>query len=301
VDETIFVDFKMNLINVNRIINADIIAGIDNSLENRYTFRVIRESKNVIPSTTGEKVILTRDKSKSQGIILYEELQEGIFDEINNIIDANQLLSKGKPQFMLGLPLYYRIYAERQHVNYNIEMFELLTKTGAMDFYAPFLFWMTRLPADRIVRILFEIYDQCKSPKINNLIKILILLGDEAIEVFSKLFESKYQRVIQKPDFYYTFYKLKKSKKENLILRVLNETRKSKLQLSQQPKDYSFGELVDNNHLSINQLSNECLNVFNGKISQRSVARDLDFLAYGNEMVINRSIIDELKKNSRIG
>lgn len=300
IDETIFVDFKMNLTSVNRIINADIIAGIDNTRENKLTFKVIKESKNVIYSNIGEKIILTRDKSGTQGTLLYEELQEGIFDEINNIVDANQLLAKGKPQFMLGSLLYYRIYAERQHVNYNIDTFELLAKAGMMEFYAPFLYWITRLPADRIVKILFEIYDQCKAPKINNLIKIVILLGVEAIEVFGGLFESKYERVSQKPDFYYSFLELKKSKKVNLILRALKVTNNSKLELLNKEKEYTFGDLLDNNNLSINNLSNECLSIFNGKITQRSVARELDFLAYGNEIVNNRKIIDELKKNNRI-
>lgn len=300
IDETIFVDFKMNLINVNRMVNADIIAGIDNTQENKVTLKVIKESKNIIHPYTGEKIVLTRDKSESKGTFLYEELQEGIFDEINNIVEANQLLSKGTFQFMLGLPLYYRIYAERQHVNFNIDRFELLAKTGVMDFYAPFLFWITRLPADRIVKILLELYNQCKSPKINNLIKMVILLGDEAIQHFNRLFESKYERIIQKPDFYYTFQEFKKSKKEDPILRTLRGTKNTKLELFNKEKEYTFGDFLNNKNLSINQLSNECLNVFNGKISQRSVARDLDFLAYGNEIMNNRSIIDELKKNSKI-
>jgi hypothetical protein len=296
IDETIFVDFKMNLINVNRTVNADLIAGIDNAQENKITFKVFKESKNVIHSNTETKLILTRDKSESQGTLVYEELQEGIFDEINNIIDANQLLSKGRSQFMLGLPLYYRIYAERQHVNFNINRFELLAKTGLMDFYAPFLFWMTRLPADRIVKILLELYEQCKSPKINNLIKMLILYGEEAVQYFNNLLDAKYSRLVQKPDFYYTFLELKRSKKTDPILRVLKASKNSKIEIFNSDKEYTFGDILDNNSLAINQLSQECLNVFNGKISQRSVARDLDFLAYGYEILENRSITEELKK-----
>lgn len=298
IDETIFVDFKMNLTSLNRINNADIIAGIDNTRENKATFKVIKESKNVLSSNLGDKIILTRDKSGSQGTLYYEELKEGIFDEINNIVDANKLLAKGNPQFMLGSSLYYRIYAERQHVNYNIDTFELLAKAGMIEFYAPFLFWITRLPAERIVKLLHEIYDQCKSPKINNLIKILILLGDEAVAVFDELFKSKYERIIQKPEFYYSFQESMRSKKTNLILRALKITKNNKIELLNKEKEYNIGELLENNNLAINILSIDCMNVFNGNVSRRAVARDLDFLAYGNEIIQNKKIIEELSKKT---
>jgi len=113
IDETIFIDFKMNLINVNRTTNADIIAGVDNTKKNELVFTVSKPTKTIKSSKTGENLVLTRDKSLSTGTLYYETLDEGIFDEINNILDANDLLSKGNQKFMLGAALYYRIYAER--------------------------------------------------------------------------------------------------------------------------------------------------------------------------------------------
>jgi len=44
--------------------------------------------------------------------MLHEELSDGLFDEINNVIEANTLLSGGKDAFFLGESIYYRIYAE---------------------------------------------------------------------------------------------------------------------------------------------------------------------------------------------
>lgn len=296
IEETIFVDFKMNLTNVNRTKNADLIAGIDTTKENNLSFYVNKGPKIIKIGKEGEKVILTRDKSESQATLVYEELQEGIFDEINNIIDANRLLAKDNSQFMLGARLYYRIYAERQHVIYSIDNFELLARTAMMEFYSPFLFWLMKLPAKSIAGLLFNVYDQCKSPMIHNLVKIIILLGEEAIVLFSELFEKKYERIVQKPDYYYTFYKLKRSIKSNPILKSLNANHNNKLQLSHNNSVFTYGDFIKNNSLSVNNLSYECLNIFKGIYAQRSIARELDYLAYGLNLVNNQKITDELNK-----
>lgn len=295
IDEPIFVNFKMNLINVNRTTNADIIAGVDNTKENDLVFSVSKTTKNIKSSKYGDNVVLTRDKSLSSGTLYYETLDEGIFDEINNILDANDLLSKGNNRFMLGASLYYRIYAERQYVTFNIARFELLTKTGMINLYAPFLFWLSKLPEKNIANILVDCFDNAKSPKINNLIKLSILLGTEISDFFIELFEKRYSKVVQKPDHYYTFKKLRKSKKKNLILQSLNITRNKKITFLN--KDYSIGDLIENNTMAINNLSNACMSVFNGISRNRGLARDLDFLAYGEVIIKKKTgIINELKK-----
>ena len=296
IEETIFVDFKMSLTNVSKTKNADIIAGIDNSKINDATFSVSKSSRVVKVSKVGEKIILTRDKSESQGTILYEELQEGIFEEINNIIDANRLLAKNTNQFMLGAPIYYRIYAERNHVNYNISNFELFAKTAMKEFYSPFLFWLNKLPENNIAKILFEIYDQSKTPRIHNLIKIIILLGEEAIVLFTELFNKKYERVVQKPDFYYTFNKLCKSTKANSILKSLNTNNNKRMQLFNNSREYNYGDFLKDNALAINTLSRECINVFNGTYEQRATTRELDYLAYGPQLINNQKVIDAVKE-----
>lgn len=295
IDDTIFVDFKMNFINVNRTKNADIIAGVDNTKENELVFNVSKTPKKIVASTKGEEVVVTRDKSLSSGTIYYETLDEGIFDEINNILDANDLLSKGNNKFMLGASLYYRIYAERQFITYNIDRFELLTKTGMINLYAPFLFWLSKLPEKNIANILIECFNNAKSPKINNLVRIAILLGQETSEFFLALFEKKYLHVVQKPDHYYTFKKLIKSKKTNMILKALNFTNNRKIEILN--KSYLVSDLLNNNTSAINNLSNACLSVFNGNSIDRGIARELDYLAYGEALIEkNKGIIDELRK-----
>lgn len=295
IDEPIFVDFKMNLINVNKTTNADIVAGIDNAKENDLVFSVSKTPKEIKASKKGENVVVTRDKTLSSGTLYYETLDEGIFDEINNLLDANDLLSKGNNRFMLGASLYYRIYAERQYVTYNIERFELLTRTGMINLYAPFLFWLSKLPEKNIANILLDCFNHAKSPKINNLIKISILLGPEITDFFLELFDQKYLKIVQKPDHYYTFTKLIKSKKKNIILKALNVTRNKNIEFSN--KNFLIGELIDNNANAINNLSNACLSVFNGNSKDRGITRDLDFLAYGDALIKKKAgIITELER-----
>lgn len=295
IDDTIFIDFSMNLINVNRIKNVDLIAGIDNAKSNNLIFTVNKESKKVVFSDEGEKINLTRNRAEASGPFYYEELTEGIFDEINNIIDANRILSKGNHQFMLGEALYYRIYSERQHVNFSIETFEMLARTGAMNFYGPFLYWLIKLPPTNIVNILIEIYDQSKSPNIHNLTKVLLILGNEALAIFSKLFEERYKNVAQKPDFYYTFLDQLRSKTSNPILKAIKAS-PSKVAC----ENYNYGLLIKESSIPLNLLSQECLNVFKGQTNQRSLTRELDFIAYGQFFLNNRQIIEEIKNRPQL-
>lgn len=291
IEDTIFVDFRMNLINVNRTTNADLIAGIDNTKTNNLTFSVNKEHRKVIVSTEGDKIRLTRNRDEAQGTLYYEEFQEGIFDEINNILDANRLLAKSNNQFMLGPAVYYRIYSERQHVNFNIETFDLLARTGSMNFYGPFLYWLTKLPPIKIVDILYDIFNQSKSPNIYNLTKIALLLGDKALEIIKSVIDEKFKRIIQKPDYYYTFLEQINSKNKNLIFKALRAS-DNKILFGK----YTYGLLLKNNTNTLNILSQECLNVFKGQIAQRTLTRELDFLAYGNILINNEQIIEEIMK-----
>jgi len=295
IDDTIFIDFSMNLINVNRIKNVDLIAGIDNTKTNNLIFSVNKDSKKVILSDEGEKINLTRNRDEANGTFYYEELAEGIFDEINNIVDANRILSRGNDQFMLGAALYYRIYSERQHVNYNIETFEILARTGAMNFYGPFLYWLIKLPPANIVNILMEIYNQSKSPNIHNMTKILLILGNEALTIFSSLFAERYKDIVQKPDFYYTFLEQIRSKTSNPILKALKAS-SSKIIF----ENYNYGHLLKESAIPLKLLSQECLNVFKGQTTQRTLIRELDFIAYGQFLLNNRQIIEELKNRTQL-
>lgn len=290
IEESIIVDFRINLINVNRITNADLVAGIDNTKAKEVTFAVNKDSRKLSFSKDAtEKIGVTRNKNEAQGTLYYEELQEGIFDEINNILDANLLLSKGKQRFMLGTSLYYRIYSERQHVNYSIASFDLLARTG-MNFYGPFLYWFSMLPPKNSAQILFDVFTELKSPNIHNVVKVAIILGSQTSDLFFSALEDKYERVVQKPDFFYTFQEQRKLKTTNLVLRAL-KAKPNKILVA----DRKYDALLNDTGLAVNMLSQECLNVFNGEATKRSLVRELDYLAHGQQIQNNQVILDELK------
>jgi hypothetical protein len=158
IDEAIFIDLNINLTNVRNTGNADIIAGVNNTQGNPLNFDVSKNPKKFIASSnpTAQEIRITRDVTQSQGLIMHEELSKGIFEEINNLIDVNHLLSTDSKKFILGEELYYRIYSERQHVSFNIELFETFTKGGFTQFYCPYLFWLTMLPPKIVGRIISE-------------------------------------------------------------------------------------------------------------------------------------------------
>jgi hypothetical protein len=75
-------------------------------------------------------VRLTRDAKLATGSFVHEEVSDAIFDEINNVVDANRILAKGQKDFLLGQSIYYRIYAERHHVKQSDETLALLLDSG---------------------------------------------------------------------------------------------------------------------------------------------------------------------------
>lgn len=150
-------------------------------------------------------VLLTRDPSKASGTIYHEEISAGIFEEINNVVDANRALAKGPRRFFLGPSIYHRIYAERQHVFPQKETFELLASSAVVDFYAPGLFWMLNLSDAMIARVLIDLYRRPHNPQIHCLLRLATILGDAFSEWLLGKLSSKWARHPQPPSFYWTF------------------------------------------------------------------------------------------------
>ena len=86
------------------------------------------------------------------GIIMHEEISEGLFDEINNVLETNRLLAAGERGFVFGDDIYYRVYAERQHVQSSQETFMLLARTALERVYGPSFFWLLRLQPSAIAK-----------------------------------------------------------------------------------------------------------------------------------------------------
>ncbi|KOS07040.1 hypothetical protein AM493_14120 [Flavobacterium akiainvivens] len=289
IDDTVFIDFKMNLTNINRLKNADIIAGIDNSKSNQLVISTKKEFENVIISKNSSSLTVSRNESETHGKAFYEELQDGIFDEINNIVDVNNILSKDKSKFILGDHLYFRIYSERQHVKYTIESFDLFTKTALIQSNnLPFLYWFTKLPPKNAIDILIEVCSDGKAQKMLNLIKIIILLGEEAITLFDDFFNFKFKGQSQKPNYFYTYSDMVKSKQSNPIFRCLKATDNKAL------CDKTYIDFFNDDRLAKKTLSNKCLLQFHGEKLNAAI-RELDYISYGDLIINNKNLIAELK------
>jgi hypothetical protein len=225
---------------------------------------------------------VTRDPSIASGTIYYEEIAEGIFEEINNVIDANRALAKGKKRFFLGAPIYYRIYAERQHVLQQREAHELLLRAGVVDFYAPALFWMLNVSPVAISEVFTALYKDPISPQIHTMLRLAVILGDSFSRWLLERMSQKWGSHPQPPTFYWTF----KSMVQDLHatdyrLRCSRFSTKSRIELPGSDS-VDISELLENPSRAAAILSQVCVLNFEGKFQSegRTLARNLDYLAY---------------------
>ena len=286
IQDSILADFKVNLINEKRTKNADIIAGINNKTETGIDITVMNpgSSFRVTDDPQANKVILTRDKGVTCGTFLQEALSEELFQEINNVVDANTLLSSGNQEYFLGERVYYRIYAERHHVSYNVKNFELLARTG-IDPYGPFLFWFSNLSPKSCANIIVDFKRQEKFLQMNAIIKLAVLLGPEiAMWLFSKL-QSQYQGYTQPPNYFWnmkTF--VEGSWDRDLRLKALKKTKNATLNQPNESAPCDIRRFSESQESALSALQKNCISVFNGLKSYKNNCRILDVLAYGEEI-----------------
>jgi len=226
-------------------------------------------------------VRLTRDPGQGSGVLFHEELSDGLFEEINNVLDANKLLAGTANQFVFGEGIYYRVYAERHHV--QPVHADLLLKTACREMYAPFLFWLTivppRLAAEEIIRAVHS----PKYPVVLSAFRAVVLLGEEATAWLDRFLDRQYKRLTQPPEFYWTF--------KNMVGRTVTDRRL----LAMRTTATAALDVPGSGVLSVSQLlaapegsaahlSRACLRVFKGEGTQRTLARQLDTAAHGRQV-----------------
>lgn len=235
-------------------------------------------------------VRLTRAPGQGSGVFLHEELSNGLFDEINNVLDANSLLAGTANQFVFGDQIYYRVYAERHHVQPSDGHADLLLKTACREIYAPFLFWVTIVPPRFVAEELVRSVANPKHPVILSALRAIVLLGKEAAAWLDKSLDRQYKRLTQPPEFYWTFKKM--------VGRTINDRRL----LAMRTTTAAVLDIPDAGSVSVSQLlaapeeaaahlSRVCLRVFKGEGTERTLARQLDVAAYGNQVEENAAQI----------
>ncbi|HEV2341247.1 MAG TPA: ATP-binding protein [Candidatus Acidoferrales bacterium] len=228
-------------------------------------------------------VLLTRDRDKAVGVFVHEEISEAIFDEINNVVRVNRILAKGRPEFVLGPHVYYRIYAERQHVTDPSENFGLLFHS-ALDLYGPAMFWALGLPDELIADEFARIYLQPASRQIWTIMRLAVLMGQEFCGWLYERWHRKWKNHSQPPTFYYSF----KEMRERLTIsdaRLVAARASASSRFSVPQEAVVMGsELLKNPQQAASLLSKACLLVFQGYTDMRRTARELDYFAYGSEI-----------------
>jgi schlafen family protein len=254
---------------------------------------IIRVSR-VTGDKTAPAMRITRNPAEATGVIVQEELSQGLFSEINNVLEANRLLAPDNQTFVLGENVYYRVYAERQHVEEKPATFRLLANTALLKMYAPSLFWLLTLPAAAIAEIILSVLANSRSQNIHLICRLVILLGPKATEWLAAALDQEWKGQSQPPDHYFSFNKMQKLVDgDDLRVIALQQSPKSKIALP--AGDVLLKDLLADSQLSKNYLSKTCLAVFDGDRRQRPACRQLDILAYGSEFPrLCNSIMDEL-------
>ncbi len=239
------------------------------------TFKPVKDSK-------ATPVRLTRDTEGVSGILVHEQLGDGIFDEINNVIDANNVLAQGRPGFFLGEPVYYRIYSEREHVRQNDTVIHSLLSCATSSFYAPWIYWAGMLSEKLVGRALGDLYLQPKSPNIQHLLRAAVLLGEEFSKWLYGRWQKQWKSVSQPPGFFWSFQKMTSQLKSKSPMEIALRTSSSAvLQAADDQKPTVRSALTEPVRAAIH-LSNQCFQVFEGNRKLRTSTRLLDILASGD-------------------
>ena len=302
IEESIISDFNMSLVNVKRIKNADIIVATTKKPEKDSRSIEIYKNVNIVDADESHqsKIVITRDKSKSSGVLMHEELSENLFEEINNLISANRLMSPNSDQFHLGEEVYYRIYAEREHVDQNEEIQLLLAKTALTKYYAPGIYWFLNLDATICASLILEFAESMKNPYVHSFLRLVILLGENVASWLEAILNERYKNYTQPPTYYWTYKEMRKKKdvRERRLL-ALRISVNQRLDLPGDQKATMVKDLLNNTDLASQYLSKACINVFKGKKEDRNISRILDILVYGKLLEDKADHIAQAIKENR--
>ena len=257
--------------------------------------RVSRATKD----KTVPAIRITRDPLEAAGVIVHEELSEGIFEEITNVIEVNRRLASDDRSFVFGEDIYYRIYAERYHVQPEEETFEMLASTAMLRLYAPSFFWMLRMSAVGVARVIRAVLVNPRSMNVRLVCRLVVLLGARPTDWLMKMLNKRWKSHPQPPDHYFSFKKMVASMPEiDPRLVAIQQSANSSIEIPGEPVAVAVRDLLSNPQQAANLLSKVCMIVFKGDHSRRQVCRQLDVLAFGYELLkLGERVADELSHN----
>jgi hypothetical protein len=244
---------------------------------------------------TAPAIRLTREEGAT-GVLLHDELSDGLFDEINNVLDANFLLAGANPRFMLGGEVYHRVYAERQHVRQSPDRLAHLACAG-LHTYAPSVYWFLALEPAVAVSIMKETAVEMKAPQIRSLARLVVLLGSEAMRWPSVVMETAWANVSQPPDYFFSFRRTCARTGPDFRYVALGIGPGTQVDLPD-GRHVAAERLIENPNQAAALPTHACKAVYEGHKELRQTARYLDLFAYGAELAARASRITAILTGS---
>jgi hypothetical protein len=235
-------------------------------------------------SNTGTTTVrVTRNRADAEGLLVYEELDAGLFDSINNVLETNNLLSRNK-DFIFGEEIYYRVYAEREHVSESSEQAARLSRVAIAKFYAPVCFWLLKLSPETVANVLQIVPLDSKSHNVRIVCRLAIILGQATSLWASEGLHRAWYGHAQPPNHYFTGKDIAQIPDEDRLLTALQLSRRANVELTGKSGTIPVAELLDRPRETATLLSRACILVFDGQRDVKQECRMLDALAYGPDL-----------------
>jgi len=258
----------------------------------KETIKSIRVVDHIDGHEPTEKLLIkpTSDPKQATTTLVYETLSSGLFDDVNKILQANAILSKGKQTFKFDQSIYYRVYAGRDDLRDADENNKKMLAITGLRLYAPCLFWFNLLSDKVFAETLAEFVAIPKFPSIKTALTIAVLLGSDACAWIERKLDASRNRNSYLVDDK-TFKSLRKMKelieKDDIRLAAIQRRRSSEIIFPDKSK-IRVTQLLNDLPKVIMSLTNSCQKVSEGFKKYNTACRHLDAIAYGNE-IQNRS------------
>ncbi|MGC4072218.1 MAG: ATP-binding protein [Nibricoccus sp.] len=263
----------------------------------------IKDEATVRPTNNPKapEVILTRDKTKTRGTFLHEKVTDTLFEDINNVLETNFLLSKDTAKkWALPPASFYAVYARRTEVPYSRETYRTLLQVAFLECYSPGLYWATKLPVSDFADTLAKLYLFPRTRDIHSLLRVAVLLGAEFADWLFTLWTSQWKNRIQKPSYYQALQEMKKKLERKSSIAVAAQFSPAWYKMIKGQSSIPVSDLLKNNPLCQNVLTSSCREVAtNGSdlSKYRQLARQFDYMSYGEEILSrNTELIAAIKK-----
>lgn len=247
--------------------------------ENPIIYRTSTDEN--IPATR-----FTRSQDKNAPVLLREELSEDLFQEVNIVLEANNLLARGEERFVFDTPIYYWIYSKRRELTSDAKKLELLIRCGQMQIYGPSMYLFLKLPVKAQIELIKDFSENPKMPHVNSLIRLMVLFGSKGANWLFEVWKRKMPGKGQHPDFYWKLKAIVEAgdydDRKLVALKTLSNSNQA---IEDGGLKFEIEDLLQSSDKADSLLTQLCLRVYDGEKQIKNACRRLDVLAYGDDLI----------------